>query len=78
MHVKMYNSLLVAKIPLNDPAWQVLMSLKDATELVVSPIHTVDTICFLDTLISEHRHRILEVFPDQKFTPKHTCFRALS
>lgn len=57
-------------MPFSDPAWQVLMTLKDITELVVSPIHTEDSISYLDTLISEHRHRLLEVFPDFRLTPK--------
>lgn len=59
------------KIPKNDEAWQVLMTLKDITELVVSPSHREESICYLDTLISEHRNRLLEVFPEQKLTPKH-------
>lgn len=47
------------------------MTLKDITELVLSPIHTEESISYLDTLISEHRHRLLEVFPEQKVIPKH-------
>lgn len=62
--------IIGAKVPFSDPAWQVLMTLKDITELVVSPIHTEDSISYLDTLISEHRHRLLEVFPDFRLTPK--------
>lgn len=48
------------------------MTLKDITELVVSPIHTEDSISYryLDTLISEHHHQLLEVFPDFMLTPK--------
>lgn len=47
------------------------MDLKDTVELVVSPFHTVDTIRFLDTKISEHRHRYLQLFPQSKLLPKH-------
>ena len=54
--------IIGAKVPLDEPAWQVLLTLKDITELVVSPIHTEDSISYLDKLISEHRHRLLEVF----------------
>lgn len=46
------------------------MTLKDITELVVSLIHTEKSISYLDTLISERRHRLLEVFPEQKLIPK--------
>lgn len=40
------------KVPFTEPAWQVLMTLKDITELVVSPVHTEDSISYLDKLIS--------------------------
>lgn len=63
--------IIGVKIPFDEPAWQVLMTLKDITELVVSPIQTEESISYLDTLISEHRDRLLEVFPEQKLIPKH-------
>lgn len=44
--------------------------LKDIVELVVSHIHTEETICYLDSKISEHRHRFLQVFPQEKIIPK--------
>ena len=69
--LRLLSFIIGATVPLNDPAWHVLMILKDITELVVAPIHTEESICYLDTLISEHRHRLLEVFPDQKLIPKH-------
>lgn len=47
------------------------MDLKDIVKLVVSTIHTEDTIRFLDTKISEHRHRYLQLFPQAKLLPKH-------
>lgn len=47
------------------------MDLKDIGELVVSPFHTEETIRFLDTKISEHRHRYLQVFPQAKLLLKH-------
>ncbi len=69
--LRLLSFIIGATIPQNDPAWHILMILKDITELVVAPIHTEESICYLDTLISEHRHRLLEVFPDQKLIPKH-------
>lgn len=59
------------KVPESEPAWHLLMDLKDIVELVVSPFHTDDTIRFLDTKISEHRHRYLQVFPEARVLPKH-------
>ncbi len=68
--LRLLSFIIGAKVPFSEPAWQVLMTLKDITELVVSTIHTEDSISYLDKVISEHRHRLLEVFPDFKFTPK--------
>lgn len=59
------------KVPESEPAWHLIMDLKDIVELVVSPIHTDDTIRYLDTKISEHRHRYLQVFPEARLLPKH-------
>lgn len=51
--------------------WQMLMTLNAIVELVMAPVHTEQSICYLDSLISEHRHRFLEAFPQEKFLPKH-------
>lgn len=59
------------KVPESEPAWHLLMDPKDIVELVVSPFHTEDRIRFLDTEISEHRHRYLQVFPQAKLLSKH-------
>lgn len=59
------------KVPDNDPVWQMLMTLKDIIELVMSPVHTEESICYLDSLSSEHRCRFLDVFPQKKLLPKH-------
>lgn len=59
------------KVPESEPAWHLLMDLKDIAELVISPFHTDDTIQYLDTKISEHSHRYLQVFPETKLLPKH-------
>lgn len=52
-----------------DSAWQVLLILKDIFELVVAPVHTVESIAYLD--LSEHHHKFLEIFPEEGLTPKH-------
>jgi len=54
-----------------NPAWEVLFVLRDIVEPVVSQVHTEETICFLDSKISEHKHRFLMVFPEQRLIPKH-------
>ncbi|XP_042084783.1 uncharacterized protein LOC102293912 isoform X2 [Haplochromis burtoni] len=63
--------IIGSKIPEGEPAWEVLLVLKDIAELVVSHVHTEESICYLDSKISEHRHRFLQVFPHEKLIPKH-------
>lgn len=63
--------LIGSKIPAGDPTWEVLLVLKDIVELVVSHVHTEEMICYLDSKISEHKHRLLQVFPEEKLIPKH-------
>lgn len=58
-------------IPEGDSAWQVLLTLKDIVELVVAPVHTIETVAYLDFKISAHRDRLLAVFPEESLTPKH-------
>lgn len=62
------------KVPEEEQAWQLLMTLKDVVELAMSPAHTDETIGYLDSLIAEHRHRFKTVFPQGKFIPKHNFF----
>lgn len=58
-------------MPEGEPAWQVLMDLKDIVELVVSPVHTDESISYPEMKISEHRQRHQELFPNVKLLPKH-------
>lgn len=69
--LRLLSFIIGSTIPQNYSAWHILVILKDITEVVVAPIPTEESICYLDTLISEHRHRLLEIFPDQKLTPKY-------
>ncbi len=62
--------LIGSKIPEGDPTWEVLLVLKDKVELIVSHVHTEETICYLDSRISEHKQRLLPVFPEEKLIPK--------
>ncbi len=58
-------------IPENEPAWQIILDLKDIVELVVAPVHTDETIAYLEAKIYDHRQRYLELFPHIKLLPKH-------
>ncbi|XP_070406635.1 uncharacterized protein [Nothobranchius furzeri] len=59
------------KVPEDDEAWQVLMTLKDVVELIMAPVHTDETLGYMDSKISEHRYRYLNAFPGKKLKPKH-------
>ena len=63
--------LIGARVPSSEPAWQVLCELKDIVELFVAPLHTEDSISYLDFKISEHRAVFQEVFPHERIRPKH-------
>lgn len=58
-------------VPENEPAWLVLMDLKDIVELVVAPVHTDESISYLESKIVEHRQRYQELFPGVRVRPKH-------
>lgn len=58
-------------VPCEEPAWHILTDLKDIVDLVVSPVHTEDSIAYLGFKISEHRIKFQEVFPDVNLKPKH-------
>lgn len=58
-------------VPEDEPAWLVILDLKDIVELVVAPVHTDETIAYLEAKIYDHRQRYLEVFPHAKLLPKH-------
>lgn len=63
--------LIGPKVPEHEPVWQVLLDLKQIVELVVSPLHSEESIAYLETKISDHRQRYQEVFPNNKLLPKH-------
>lgn len=63
--------LIGPKVPEHEPVWQVLLDLKQIVELVVSPLHSEESIAYLESKISDHRQRYQEVFPNNKLLPKH-------
>ena len=58
-------------IPEGELAWQVILDQKEIVELVVAPVHTHETIAYLDVKVSEHRHRLLELIPGVTLKSKH-------
>ncbi len=64
--------LIVGKlIPQDEPAWELILLLKDIVELVVCPVHTSESVAYLESKISEHRNRFQALFPERKLLPKH-------
>ena len=58
-------------VPEDEPAWLVILDLKDIAELVVAPVHTDETVAYLEAKIYDHRQRHLDLFPHVKLLPKH-------
>ncbi|CAL9691333.1 unnamed protein product [Knipowitschia caucasica] len=69
--LRMMPLMIGDKVPEDDPAWEVLMTLRDVVELVMAPLHTDESIGYMESKISEHRYRFLKVFPEEKVRPKH-------
>lgn len=63
--------LTIGSVPEHEPVWQMLMTLKDIVDLVMSPAHTEESICYLESMISEHQRRFLDVLPQETLKPKH-------
>lgn len=58
-------------VPADEPVWLMILDLKDIVELVVSLVHTDETIAYLECKISEHRQKYQELFPLKQLLPKH-------
>jgi len=69
--LRFFPLLVGQKVPTDEPAWKILTDLKDIVDLVVSPVHTEESIAYLNFKISEHRVQLQEVFPDYRLLPKH-------
>ena len=59
------------RVPEGDQTWEVILELKDLVELLATPYYTEDSLCYLQSKISDHRQLLLTVFPDYKLRPKH-------
>lgn len=69
--IRLLPFLIGSLVPEGDYAWEVLMDLKDIVELSLSPIFTEETICYLQSKITDHREVLSEVFPQFTLKPKH-------
>ena len=64
--------MIGSKVQEEEPAWQLLMTLKDLVELVMSPTHTDESIGFLGILTSEHTDIDLPVFFHKRTSSQNT------
>lgn len=48
-----------------------ILDLKEIVVLVVAPVHTQETIAYLDIKVLEHRQRLRELIPGETLKPKH-------
>lgn len=69
--LRMLPFMIGDKVSADDTAWQVLMTLKDIVELLMAPVHTDEMLGYMESKISEHRYRYLNVFPEEKLRPNH-------
>lgn len=58
-------------VPENEPAWEILMDLKDITEIVVSTKFSETSLNYLESKIADHRSLLIQTFPDIRLRPKH-------
>ncbi|KAF0036604.1 hypothetical protein F2P81_011916 [Scophthalmus maximus] len=55
----------------DEPTWHVVLDLKHIVELVVAPVHSDESISYLERKIGEHCQRYQELFPNNCVLPKH-------
>lgn len=58
-------------VPVNEPAWEILMDLKEIVEIVVSDKVTEEALCYLACKLSDHRSLLKATFPNFVLKPKH-------
>lgn len=63
--------IIGSSVPEQEPSWVILMDLKEIAEIIVSTQFSEETLCYLDSKISDHRKLLIDTFPDLKLRPKH-------
>ena len=86
--LRMLPLLVGDQVPEGDPAWELILYLKDIVEISFSPVLSDSAIGFLDMIIKEHKLLLTETFPQFSLKPKHhfiehyphliTCFGPLA
>ena len=68
--LRMLPFLIGDKIDQGNIFWEVMMELKDITEIVFAPTVTDEVLAYLDAKIGYHRTVLREAFPNVKIKPK--------
>ncbi|XP_036952445.1 uncharacterized protein LOC119018692 isoform X1 [Acanthopagrus latus] len=64
--------LLIGKsVPEQEPAWEILMDLKEIVEIVVRPVLSEEILNYLEIKLSDHRSLLTATFPAFSLRPKH-------
>lgn len=63
--------IIGSKIPELEPAWEILMDLKEIVDIVVSNKLSQETLCYLSCKLLDHRKLLTSTFPDFRLRPKH-------
>lgn len=50
--LRLLHFIIGKLVPSDEPAWQVILDLKDIAELVVAPVHCLESIAYLECKIS--------------------------
>ncbi len=69
--IRLLPLMMGHRVPEGDKTWQILLELKDIIELLATGQFTDETLCYLESKISEHRCLLKECFPDFHILPKH-------
>lgn len=63
--------MIGCKIPEHEPAWEILMDLKEIVEIVVSHTLSEEALCYLSSKLRDHRKLLTSTFPQFRLRPKH-------
>ena len=63
--------IIGCKIPEQEPAWEILMDLKEIVDIVVSNRLSEEALCYLSCKLLDHRKLLTTTFPDFRLRLKH-------
>ena len=63
--------IIVHKIPEHEPAWEILMDLKEIVDISVSNRLSNEALCYLSCKLLDHHKLLTSTFPDFRLRPKH-------